>query len=323
MDTSGERSHFSSMARVLASTIAFALSLSSPIMAQDTSVTKPTDAASSTSTGNTGEVRLGAYDPYGSFRNDTRVTIEHVYIPWEDIDLSTLDTADQYASERGRDILLTVEPWSWSEEWRVSPEALREGIITGEYDHLIRAVCRKSAELKSKVTIRWGHEVEIANQRYTWSYWTPSAYIAAYRYFVDRCRKYAPNVTFMWSPRGEDNLRDYYPGDEFVDSVGLSVFGLQQHDIDNYGRTLSFEELLRRSYDLVLYYDKPIYVAEHGCDGDEEYLMRCRNIQLEKIKSLFPRLEGVVYFNEVETYPWPPPYEFPDWRVSPAPLVLK
>ena len=41
--------------------------------------------------------RLGAYDPYGTFANDPRIGIEHIYIPWQDVDLASLIAADRYA----------------------------------------------------------------------------------------------------------------------------------------------------------------------------------------------------------------------------------
>ena len=81
-------------------------------------------------------------------------------------------------------------------------------------------------------------EMDLANKRYPWSHWTPTEYIAAYRHFVNVCRGVASNAKFMWSPRGEANLRDYYPGNDYVDSIGLSGFGYQKYEIAVYGKAL-------------------------------------------------------------------------------------
>jgi beta-mannanase len=59
-------------------------------------------------------VDFGAYDPHGDFSGDKNVKIEHLFLPWEDVDLSTLSIADEYAMQRGRTLLITIEPWSWS-----------------------------------------------------------------------------------------------------------------------------------------------------------------------------------------------------------------
>ena len=49
-----------------------------------------------------GDLPFGAYDPDGDFSTDTEVTIEHVFLPWEDVTLESMYQADAYALERGR-----------------------------------------------------------------------------------------------------------------------------------------------------------------------------------------------------------------------------
>ena len=160
----------------------------------------------------TDSVRVGAYDPYGTFANDAKLAIEHVFIPWQDVDLPSLKLADQYASLRNRSLLITMEPWSWSRSSKsVVPSDLHAEIIAGRYDNLIRAFCEMSGSLKSRITIRWAQEMDLANKRYPWSHWTPTEYIAAYRHFVNVCRSVASNAKFMWSPRGEDEPAGLLP----------------------------------------------------------------------------------------------------------------
>jgi endoglucanase len=47
-------------------------------------------------------VPFGVYDPHGDFADYPSVKIEHLFMPWEDVDLSTLKAADAYALARGR-----------------------------------------------------------------------------------------------------------------------------------------------------------------------------------------------------------------------------
>jgi len=259
-------------------------------------------------------VLLGAYDPYGTFANDAKITIEHIFVPWQNINLASLNAADKYARDRDRKLLITVEPWTWSLDKPQSPAVLYAAITAGEYDHLIRALCQKSESLASDVTIRWGHEMDLGNHRYPWSSWLPVQYVDAYRHFVEVCRSAGPGLRFMWSPRGEPNLQEYYPGASYVDSVGLSLFGFQNYEVKLYGRSLSLMERLAPSYELVEGYGKDIYIAEFGCHGDRGYLKRC--IEEARVASRkFPKIRGVIYFNEVETYPWPGHRGLPDWRV--------
>jgi beta-mannanase len=276
----------------------------------------PTARHSELMKGNAGQsVRMGAYDPYGTFSNDPKISIEHIFIPWRDVNLASFHRSDQYARSRGRSLLITVEPWTWSyHDKPETPVKLFAGIVAGSYDHLIRNVCQTSASLKSEVTIRWGHEMDLGNDRYPWSAWTPAEYVQAYRHFVDTCRAAGEGLHFMWSPRGEPNLREYYPGSDYVDSIGLTMFGFEKYEVELYGKALSLAERLGRSYELVADYSKDVYISEFGCHGDREYMKRCLN-EARSASATFPRIKGVIYFNEVETYPWPGAHEVPDWRV--------
>src|SRR5262245_54366804 len=58
----------------------------------------PLSSQSPFTKGHAGEgVRMGAYDPYGTFANDAKISIEHIFIPWQDVNLASLDAADKYA----------------------------------------------------------------------------------------------------------------------------------------------------------------------------------------------------------------------------------
>jgi beta-mannanase len=260
-------------------------------------------------------VAFGAYDPWGDFANDNRVKIEALFLPWQDLDLATLRSADEYARKRGRDILISVEPWTWSKSERVSPPALLKGILSGQYDGNIAAICGVAGKFETPTTIRWAQEMEDPRIRFSWQGWSGEEYKAAYRHFVDRCRAGAPRAKFMWSPKGLPGLDKYYPGDAYVDTIGLSVFGLQPYDRDNFGHDRDFAAALKPGYDSAAKFNKPICVAELGYVGDAEYVRKWAAGALSP-DPRFPKLSCVVYFNDKEVASWGQRYGLPNWRVT-------
>jgi beta-mannanase len=264
-------------------------------------------------------VTSGAYDPHGDYTNDSNSKIEHLFLPWEDVDLTTLDAADSYARARGRSLLITVEPWSWARDWRVSPDELLSGILAGRYDSNMSAVCSAAAKLKSPVTIRWAQEMEDNDGQFTWAFWKPDGYVKAYRHVNGVCRKELPSAQYMWSPKGEEGLKAYYPGDEYVDIIGLSVFGYQPYDKLEVGRDTTFVERTKPGYDRVAGFGKPIAIAELGYEGSDEYV-RAWSAEANKPHTEFSAMTAVVYFNDREVYPWPRKVGRPDWRVANHPL---
>jgi beta-mannanase len=262
-----------------------------------------------------GSLQFGVYDPHADFSSDASVKIEHLFMPWQDVDLATLAAADVYARERGRSLLITVEPWSWSENKRIKSDALLRGILAGHYDGNISAICGAANKLQAPTTIRWAQEMEDTTGRFSWAGWAPADYKATYRKFVDECRTVAHNVKFMWSPMGMPTLDKYYPGDDVVDSVGLTVFGLQKFDRDNFGRDRTFAEILKPGYDIASRFDKPIYVAELGYVGNRDYVRNWASSVLQRYPQ-FSKLAGIVYFDDKEISPWPGNYGLPNWRVT-------
>ncbi|WP_375546086.1 glycoside hydrolase family 26 protein [Sedimentimonas flavescens] len=262
-----------------------------------------------------GDVPFGVYDPDGDFIDDKQVVIEELFLPWEDVYLPSLNDADAYALERNRALLVTLEPWTWSRSERNTAQYLRRGIFAGEYDPNMKAVCDVLGTLKSPVTLRFMHEMDDRSGQFIWSGWKPEDYVAAYKRMVDVCKASAPNITLMWSPLGNEDMDDYYPGDDYADLIGLTVFGLQAWDQAKIGHDQTFDEIFAPRYERASKYGKPVVVAELGYVGKEGYVNDWDN-SVRKTKPEYPNLVGVVYFNQLEVYPWPEGFGQPDWRVK-------
>jgi len=260
-----------------------------------------------------GTLPFGVYDPNGTFADDTDVSIEHLFLPWEDVFLQSLYDADAYAVERERSILATIEPWTWTRDERNSPEVLIAGIMDGTYDTNMATICAIFDDFRSPVTVRWAHEMEDLSGQFIWAGWTPETYIAAYKRMVDVCRSEAPDIDFMWSPLGLEGFEKYFPGNDYVDVVGLSVFGLQPWEQQILGKERTFREILEPRYNRAVTFGLPVVVAELGFVGDVDYFKKWLEDVRQDIEGL-TELVAVIYFNQTEVYPWPDGFGLPDWR---------
>lgn len=260
-----------------------------------------------------GELPFGVYDPEGQFADAEGVTIEHLFLPWEDIYLPSLVDADNYAVERGRSVLVTIEPWTWNRSERNTPDALKKGLSSGNYDKYMSAICAILDVFNAPVTLRWAQEMEDHSGQFIWAAWPPEEYIAAYRRMVGTCRAQAPRVAFMWSPLGFDDLGAYYPGDDVVDIVGISVFGFEPWEKAVLGKAQSFTDIVAPRYASAAAFGKPVAIAEVGYSGSVEYVAEWDE-ELRKARPEYPALVAVSYFNQKEVYPWPDGFGMPDWR---------
>ncbi len=262
-----------------------------------------------------GDLPFGVYDPDGDFTGKNPVVIEHLFLPWEDVFLPSLNDADDYAQLYNRALLVTLEPWTWSRDERNTAQYLRRGIERGEYDANMTAVCQVLGTLRSPVTLRFAHEMDDLSGQFIWSGWEPETYISAYRHMIDLCKESAPEITVMWSPLGNENMDDYYPGDDYADLIGLTVFGLQAWDQAKFGRDRNFDDIFAPRYERAASYGKPVVVAELGYVGSQDYVdMWKERVRIERAD--YPNLVGVLYFNQLEVYAWPEGFGAPDWRIK-------
>lgn len=262
-----------------------------------------------------GPLPFGAYDPAGEFGADTEVSIEHVFLPWEDVSLDSLYQADQYALDRKRALLITIEPWTWTRDERNTADFLFNGISEGYYDSNMRNICQVIGTLQSPISVRWGHEMETKDGQFIWSAWRPENYVTSFKRMIDICRKEAPKINVVWSPIGLENAKEYYPGDDYVDLVGVSIFGYQAWEEQIIGHARTYTEVLSERYNNVKDLGKPIVVAELGYYGSAEYVAGWES-EVRAARPDMSQLVGAVYFNQPEVYPWPNKFPQPDWRVN-------
>ena len=195
----------------------------------------------------------------------------------------------------GSVIMLTFEP-------RSGPVTL-DSIIAGTHDGYIRGEARTMKAFGKRLLLRPFHEMNI--DHYPWGKQNP-------RYkLINAWRKLrslfnaegAWNVEWVWCPNvagpvcpASPPLRDFYPGDAYVDWLGLDGY--------NWGGAkgmpwYQFNEIFRPSMNQLSAFggQRKVIIAEVACDtrgGDKAVWMRNMRSQ---IKAEFPRIWGVCYFN--------------------------
>jgi hypothetical protein len=99
-----------------------------------------------------------------------------------------------------------------------------DGIAAGEYDVQLERLARWLARIRRPVYLRVGYEFDAPPNRYE-----PKAYQRAFRHVVELLRTQGvENVAYVWHSYAAKTARPvdaWYPGDAFVDWVGISYFG--------------------------------------------------------------------------------------------------
>lgn len=209
------------------------------------------------------------------------------------------------AVSSGRTPLVTWEPF-YAKRPKVSTYPLAR-IAAGRYDAYLRKAAAQAKAVGAPFVIRFGHEMN--GFWYPWGQErslhpqsvadpanTPAAYVAAYRHVVDVFRaEGADDVVWMWSPNVTDanpnvTLASLYPGDGYVDVIGLSGYLEKPADTfdKRYRATLTELEPLG--------VDKPVIIAETGAVKAPTRAAILPSFLAAMASE--PRIVGVVYFSQ-------------------------
>jgi len=165
-----------------------------------------------------------------------------------------------------------------------------------------------------KVFLRFAAEFDV---------WTdmaePEEYKNAFRYVSKYFKDRNPNVSMVWSPNQVSgyyvNIDDYYPGDEYVDWVGISLYSVpyfrgdkgssQDNQVffkagESADPVIAVEDIIRKYGSR-----KPIMISESGCghrllDSSEDTssfaVIRLREM-LAYLPMVYPQIKAMAYFD--------------------------
>lgn len=169
----------------------------------------------------------------------------------------------------------------------------------------------------------------------TWANYSgnPKQYIEKWRLVHAVMEEEAPNVAMVWTvfPFPEESITSYYPGDEYVDWVGVNIYNVVYHNNDLRNRGDKEDPLKLLDYIYNTYSArKPIQISEFGATHytitDNAYHV---DFAAEKITrmykwlpTLYPRVKSIFYFDVNNLVNAPAGRKINDFSITNAPILL-
>ncbi|MFE2411034.1 glycoside hydrolase family 26 protein [Kitasatospora sp. NPDC059408] len=216
-------------------------------------------------------------------------------------------------AQRGIMPMVAWEPWDYRKEAKEDklrgeqPEYALSNIIDGRFDDYIKTWAEGVKGLGYPVALRFAHEMN--------GYWYPWAeqsngnkkgqYVEAWKHVHDIFKQVgATKVTWVWSPNVDyenaTSLNTLYPGDDYVDWIGLSGY---------YGTTgvekyKSFDQIFQPTIkELRGFTQKPVVITETGATDTS-------GLKAQWIGEMFaqlpqhPDIIGVIWYEARKEVDW-------------------
>lgn len=230
--------------------------------------------------------------------------------------------------EKGVVPMITWEPWSstfpeFKEDFNLATDRkVMAGIIDGKFDHYLEQYSEKIRALSGPVFLRFAHEPD--NPQYPWSKAganTAEEFKEAHRYVVNFFAvRGVANVAWVYNPWNDKNAEKYYPGDDFVDWIGITGLNYGMAAMD--GKWRSFKDIYEPFRKVLLKHKKPMMISEFGSTsygGDQQAWL---NEALYAIGNYYKEIKSVTYFysnsDKNWTTNWRPKWSngFIDWTFA-------
>ena len=170
----------------------------------------------------------------------------------------------------------------------------------------LRAWARDAARTKKPIFLRWASEMNGAwmIKRYGG---TPELYKEKFALVSRIMKEEAPNVAMVWTPFAEPSrlIPVYYPGDEWVDWVGVNIYSVYVHNGDPAQPALNEDPVAFLQNIYGLYGErKPIHVSEYaatiwckGVGGETvEWAIEKAKRFYTALRDNYPRVKSVNWF---------------------------
>jgi hypothetical protein len=298
-------------------------------------------------------VAVGAYlrpaTGWGSVATNYRITVGdnglsilNIYLDWVDGDLTSpshvfinymVDLISKATAPNTPVIMITWQPTAnqymsgCSKNYAASQAIPYPDIISGVCDLYISKFAADLSARNERFLIRFANEMNVNASPWWPGHFGlgPEAYIAAYQHVYDVFTQaqrsagkvnaewvWAPNY-FSWPAETWNLLHNYYPGDRYVDWIGLS--GYNWYPYANNEPYRWFNEIFGEVdgsnvyyssfspgvlYDLACHYAKPQIIAEYGTVTDPGNLSMKRDWITDALARIpnYPFLRAAVWFND-------------------------
>ena len=200
-------------------------------------------------------------------------------------------------------------------EWGLGRSNIRflEKINQGDYDDFFKKWALDAMDFGGTVYLRYGFEMN--GDWFSWGR-QPELFKNTWRRIkrlFDACG--AHNVKWMFCPNvmygkisPELHFKPYYPGDSFVDCLGLDGYNFGDRHSE-WHQWQTYEEIFEASIAGLSDFGKPIFIAEIGCADDERKTRWLENF-LSRVER-DERIEAFVYFNYDKRRE-----KEPNWRID-------
>ena len=194
--------------------------------------------------------------------------------------------------------MITWEPWISELDKNEDSRRTFQRIAAGEFDSYIKAFASELASYERPIFLRFAHEFD--NPQYPWHISKDNSaedFKAAWKHVHRLIKEQGANeVVFVWNPWKARSMQKFYPGDDYVDWIGVTL--LNYGPLAKDGEEYSFSRLYQPFHNRIQAFTrKPVMLAEFNSVDLGGQQQKWLNNAMTSITSDYSEIHAVVLFN--------------------------
>jgi hypothetical protein len=172
-----------------------------------------------------------------------------------------------------------------------------QDIISGKDNSIITKYAQSMKAYNKPIFLRWYWEMNQADQNHKSCDGSGSRYagdfVAAWQHIWNIFQQQGTNnVAFVWSPSGDNDASAYYPGDKYVDWIGVDHYDIDSRNSSGQAAVSSLFDSFYKEWQP---HDKPMMIAETGAVASDQvsYFQAIQSL----LPSRYPAFKAFVYFD--------------------------
>ncbi len=220
---------------------------------------------------------------------------------------------------------ITWEPWlnTFESDKSIEGKHVYDLIVEGYFDNFMANFADDLKSYNRPVFLRFAHEFD--NPFYPWyvegedaATKFKTAWIHTYEIFRKRG---ANNIVWIWNPWKSENMVSYYPGESYLDWIGVNILNYGEFNEDRTGH--DFKSLYQPFHDELKNLPlTPVIISEFGSlksSHQEKDQKDWLDEAFEVMADDYPEIKSIIYFNSKYDNNWPEGErhnEYLDWSVA-------
>lgn len=255
-------------------------------------------------------------------RKNINFDIISFYLAWteESINDFPTDVMNSIAAKNAIP-MITWEPWISELSEESNPRRTFERIAAGEFDDYIRSFATNLSTYERPIFLRFAHEFD--NPQYPWHISEENSaadFKAAWKHVHRLLKEEGANeVIFVWNPWKARGMQRFYPGDDYVDWIGVTL--LNYGPLAKDGEEYSFSRLYQPFHTRIRTFTrKPVMLSEFNSVDLGGQQQKWLEDAMASITSDYSEINAVVLFNSAydQNIPQNSWYEekYIDWSID-------